>query len=378
MHSYEEESSDVQLAVMTAVVKIFLTNPQLPETKTMCETILSQSINNVSDHDIRDRAFFYLNIINKLGPKAINVISAQEQTISVARNIVPPALIETLIPLLGSVANIYMIFPSEFEPPLIISDEQSAPPSLSHDDNINFDLSKIPMPSENQSYPLIAESSQQTYMCDIFGGFNIDKENGLKGIDFRISNHASTPLEIKQILMKGNVFGLTLKNEQSYPAIEPNNSRDIHVLLEIKPEQAIPENTEFTFSIINNHPGNIIFGIPLTLSSILLPDNFGHLSKNEITDMIHQIPESQIQSITISSVIKSTNDAKELLRNQHLVLFGDQNEKIIFSGRFINNEKVVIRIQCLSDSCCIETFCGNPAIGKIVLELINQIISKNT
>ena len=407
VHNYQQESPDVQLAIMAAVVKIFLMNPSTPEIKTMAENILSLSINSSDNPDIRDRAFFYLNIINDLGERALDVIASQEeQSLSAARSISPDVLIEALIPIIGTLANIYMKFPSEFVPPPIITDDPiqqnsnggMAAANTSNsgfpgfptvggngmhgstgldDSNIFADLTKNAA-SAQQNYPILASSQQDNYWTEISGAFDIDPEQGLNGMNLRITNNSKVPLEISRIVIKGNVLGIQVKDGQTFPSIDSQESKDFKVILtRTQPPDQADEEEELNVAIVCNRQNSIFFGIPLTLQSVLLPESYGKMTKNMFADEVEQNESKPKPSLTIPhSVLNSATDAKEVLRGHNLVFLGTQADKTIFTACAITNERLIIRISILPNgSTNVEALCSNQDVAKIVVKLIINVIS---
>lgn len=113
LESFLEEPNDVQLSILTAVVKFFICNPE--EGIEMLRHVLSLITNEVDNPDLKDRAFMYLLILTECPEKATDVIIyPQPVMLNVDMQLIEPRLVEALVPLVGSLASIYVKFPQEF------------------------------------------------------------------------------------------------------------------------------------------------------------------------------------------------------------------------------------------------------------------------
>lgn len=375
VHNYQNESPDVQLAIMAAVVKIFLTNPSMADTKSMLEQILSISINNSDNPDIRDRAFFYLNIINDLGERALDIIASQEdQSLSVVRPGLPASLAETLLPLVGTCASVYLKFPAEFVPPPIICDEEKNQQNTKSDE-IDFGKNTS---TQTVVYPILAESVQENFWTEISGNFENSEDGMTRWINLRISNQSSVKFEISRIVIKGNIFGLTVKDGQTFPTVESQSSQDLKVYLT---QTTPPPNAEceddINVAIVANRPSNIFFGIPLTLSAVLMPESMGRMTKAVFAEQIETLDPRPKPCITVpSSVLNSANDAREFLNGKNLCFLGKQGECTFFTAMAVSQDKIIVRITLQPNgSCMVETLCINGEIAKLIAKLIVSILS---
>ena len=381
VHNYQDESPDVQLAIMAAVVKIFLTNPSIPEIKAMAENILSLSINNSDNPDIRDRAFFYLNIINDLGERALDVIASQEeQSLSAARSISPDVLIEALIPIIGTMATIYAKFPSEFVPPPIICDDVNQTPTqqMANQDEPLADFSMNQKAPQPVVYPILASSTQENFWTEISGQLDINVESGVMAMNLKITNNSKVPLEISRIVIKVNTFDIAVKDGQTFPVIESQQSQDFVVLLtRVQPSSQTPAEDELNIAIVCNRPSHIFFGIPFTLQTVLLPESYGKMTKNMFAEQVHLLESKPKPSIQLTcSVLNSATDAREVLHGQNLVFLGTQGDNTIFTACSISQERLIIRISCMPNGGCnVEALCMNQEVAKIIVKLIVKIIA---
>ena len=182
----------------------------------------------------------------------------------------------------------------------------------------------------------------------------------------------------KFLVIKGNVFGLQIKDGQTFPTIGSQESKDFNVsITRTQPPDDADEEEELNVAIVGNRDNSIFFGIPLTLQSVLLPESFGKMTKNMFADEIEQNESKPKPALTIPhSVLNSATDAKEVLRGHNLVFLGTQADKTIFTACAITNERLIIRISILPDgSTNVEALCSNQDVAKVVVKLIVNVIS---
>ena len=121
LENFVEESTEVQLAILTAIVKLFVKSyPQIePTTRDMLKTVLSLAISGVDNPDLNDRAYMYLWLLKDCPQKACEIVQTlSEETVFDIPNlgIFEPKLVEALVPQIGTLAVLYGKFPGEFVP----------------------------------------------------------------------------------------------------------------------------------------------------------------------------------------------------------------------------------------------------------------------
>ena len=145
--SFLEEPTDVQLSILTAVVKFFLNKPD-EEQQRMLSRVLSLITNEVNNPDLKDRAYMYLCLLTKCWDKALDVVMNHDPPVSkIDLQMIDPRLVDRLFPLVGSLAVIYKQIPQEFVPTLR---HKPAPPPESKKNNSPFPQPPYPLPITNQ------------------------------------------------------------------------------------------------------------------------------------------------------------------------------------------------------------------------------------
>ncbi|EIW76843.1 Adaptor protein complex beta subunit [Coniophora puteana RWD-64-598 SS2] len=103
--TFTEESYQVQLQTLTAVVKLFLKKPD--SSQGIVQRVLTTATKDCDSPDVRDRAYIYWRLLSTDPGAAKAVVLAHRPPISVPQTTVSPALLEELLGDLSSLASVY-------------------------------------------------------------------------------------------------------------------------------------------------------------------------------------------------------------------------------------------------------------------------------
>ncbi|KAG1791054.1 adaptin N terminal region-domain-containing protein [Suillus plorans] len=103
--SFIEESYQVQLQTLTAVVKLFLKKPD--SSQGVVQRVLNTATKDCDSPDVRDRAYIYWRLLSTDPGAAKAVVLAHRPPISIPRTTVSPALLEELLGEISSLASVY-------------------------------------------------------------------------------------------------------------------------------------------------------------------------------------------------------------------------------------------------------------------------------
>ncbi|XP_069475370.1 AP-1 complex subunit beta-1 [Ambystoma mexicanum] len=192
LEGFHDESTQVQLQLLTAIVKLFLKKPT--ETQELVQQVLSLATQDSDNPDLRDRGYIYWRLLSTDPVAAKEVVLAEKPLISEETDLIEPTLLEELICYIGTLASVYHKPPSAFvegsrgilhkrppprsgsnestespesAPPISQTPEQAAViPSQSDllGDLLNLDL------GPPVSVPPMAASSVQLGAVDLLGG----------------------------------------------------------------------------------------------------------------------------------------------------------------------------------------------------------------
>ncbi|CAH6720215.1 AP-2 complex subunit beta [[Candida] jaroonii] len=108
--SYRDESLEVQLAILTATIKMYLNYPTEYETTTL--EVLKWATEEVDNPDLRERGFFYWRLIssenNEFQKVAKDVVLVDNPIINSENENINPQVLEELELNIGTLASIYL------------------------------------------------------------------------------------------------------------------------------------------------------------------------------------------------------------------------------------------------------------------------------
>jgi len=112
LDGFRDESTQVQLQVLTAIVKLFLKKPT--ETQDLVQTCLSLATQDSDNPDLRDRGYIYWRLLSTDPAAAKDVVLAEKPLISEETDLIEPTLLDELICHIASLASVYHKPPNSF------------------------------------------------------------------------------------------------------------------------------------------------------------------------------------------------------------------------------------------------------------------------
>ncbi|EHK97774.1 putative AP-1 complex subunit beta-1 [Glarea lozoyensis 74030] len=112
VEGFMEEFTQVQLQILTAVVKLFLKKPD--NNQGLVQTVLQSATADNDNPDIRDRAYVYWRLLSGDLQIAKNIILSEKPPITTTMSSLPPALLEQLLTELSTLASVYHKPPETF------------------------------------------------------------------------------------------------------------------------------------------------------------------------------------------------------------------------------------------------------------------------
>uniref|UniRef100_A0A8C9XPS2 AP complex subunit beta n=1 Tax=Sander lucioperca TaxID=283035 RepID=A0A8C9XPS2_SANLU len=181
LEGFHDESTQVQLQLLTAIVKLFLKKPT--ETQELVQQVLSLATQDSDNPDLRDRGYIYWRLLSTDPVAAKEVVLAEKPLISEETDLIEPTLLEELICHIGTLASVYHKPPSAFVegsrgvqhkrlPGSSAAGVSEAPPAVIPSqgdllgDLLNLDLT----PPTTTGPPPPASSGMQMGAMDLLGG----------------------------------------------------------------------------------------------------------------------------------------------------------------------------------------------------------------
>jgi len=112
IEAFLDENPQVQLQLLTAVVKLFLVKPA--ENKQMVERVLDLATQNSDNPDLRDRGYIYWRLLSREPEAARAVICGEKPVISDDTFQLEPSVLDVLIGNISTLASIYHKPPEYF------------------------------------------------------------------------------------------------------------------------------------------------------------------------------------------------------------------------------------------------------------------------
>uniref|UniRef100_A0ABI7ZF95 AP complex subunit beta n=1 Tax=Felis catus TaxID=9685 RepID=A0ABI7ZF95_FELCA len=237
LEGFHDESTQVQLQLLTAIVKLFLKKPT--ETQELVQQVLSLATQDSDNPDLRDRGYIYWRLLSTDPVAAKEVVLAEKPLISEETDLIEPTLLDELICYIGTLASVYHKPPSAFVeggrgvvhkslPPRTASSESTESPETAPagapsgeqpdviptqgdllGDLLNLDL------GPPVSGPPLATSSVQMGAVDLLGGgldsLMGDEPEGIGGPNFVAPPATTVPANLGASMGSGlsDLFDLT-------------------------------------------------------------------------------------------------------------------------------------------------------------------------
>ncbi|KAI9787615.1 MAG: beta-adaptin [Geoglossum umbratile] len=109
---FMEEFTQVQLQILTAVVKLFLKKPD--QSQGLVQKVLQQATAENDNPDIRDRAYVYWRLLSSDPQMAKNIVLSDKPPITTTIQSLPPQLLEQLLNEISTLASVYHKPPETF------------------------------------------------------------------------------------------------------------------------------------------------------------------------------------------------------------------------------------------------------------------------
>lgn len=112
LEGFHDENAQVQLQLLTAVVKLFLKRPA--DTQELVQHVLSLATQDSDNPDLRDRGFIYWRLLSTDPAAAKEVVLADKPLISEETDLLEPTLLDELVCHISSLASVYHKPPTAF------------------------------------------------------------------------------------------------------------------------------------------------------------------------------------------------------------------------------------------------------------------------
>lgn len=112
LDNFHDENAQVQVQLLTAIVKLFLKRPT--DTQELVQQVLSLATQESENPDLRDRGFIYWRLLSTDPAAAKDVVPAEKPLIAEETDLLEPTLLDELICNIASLASVYHKPPRAF------------------------------------------------------------------------------------------------------------------------------------------------------------------------------------------------------------------------------------------------------------------------
>lgn len=114
LYAFLEEPAEVQLALLTASVKMFVHKPKSEKAKDLVHKVLKWATEEVDNPDLRDRGFMYWRLLAISPQTAAEIVLAEKPPISTDTDRMERGALDQLLLHTGTLASIYHKNPETF------------------------------------------------------------------------------------------------------------------------------------------------------------------------------------------------------------------------------------------------------------------------
>jgi AP-1 complex subunit beta-1 len=314
LESFQDETSQVQLQLLTATVKLFLKQPD--QGQEMVQRVLTMATEESDNPDLRDRGYIYWRLLSSDPDAARSVVLSEKPQITDDSFSLEASLLEDLMGQMSTLASIYHKPPEAFVIKQIpvgqVDDEDDEPidgpedydtedyanndsggvrppPNSSGGGNLLDLLDDTPpapastVPSNLFDAPTSAPSSTpkvnlltaEAGQGLVISGVMLRREGQLI-LDMDITNQSPTPVQALAIKFNNNAFGITPQNGQlTLPSAIANGASTSAVLaLTCTPQMLNLDNPSLVLQVaVKNMATNAVlyFAAPVDMSILFKP-----------------------------------------------------------------------------------------------------------
>jgi len=338
LESFHDENTQVQLQLLTAIVKLFLKRPK--DTQEMVQKVLNLATQETDNPDLRDRGYVYWRLLFTDPEAAKSVVLGEKPLISDSTTKLEDSLLEELISNISTLASVYHKTPESFvskmkdiqkpkkekkkkqhEESLIPKEDEEG----SFDNNTNapapgganiFDLESLDQSLPKQpsgpvnlldqmdlfSAPAPKEVAPQEILLPADRGKGMQlagafvRRNGHTFLDLTFTNMTAAPLSQFAIQFNKNSFALAPAQPQ-VPVVMPGQSGSASLPVTPVPQQAAPGplNDIIQIAVKNNVD---VFYFQMTAPLYVLFAENGQLDRDEYLGMWKAIQEEHFKDIS--------------------------------------------------------------------------------
>ncbi|KAL4172022.1 hypothetical protein KRP22_007197 [Phytophthora ramorum] len=374
MDSFDDETAQVQLQLLTATVKLFLKRPN--ETQDMVQKVLHKATEESDNPDLRDRGYVYWRLLSANPEAAHAVVLAEKPVINDDTFALEPTVLDELIGKISTLASVYHKVPSAFVVRSTVSElrehrqdddhsgededegssDQQEEGSSGHQadgpvDLLDMGTSHLEALRRLLLHPRrrrpvqkkVLMSAQQGKGLQMTGAFTRRGGNFVLDVDFE--NQAPVPLAGVSIQFNKSTFGVVpMQATVTFPQpLAQGQTVNQVVPMGVSPQfvnAAVAPNLGLQVAIKNNSSGDVVyFQSDLDLSAVFT--EAGGMEKTEFISMWQGISEANEHYFTLATGGRGVDAVSERLGRNNVFYVAkrpiDGKEIAYFSVKTMTN-----------------------------------------
>lgn len=366
METFADEPINVQLALLTATIKLFI---QQPESQDLVQKALQEASNSQS-YDIRDRAHMYWRILFDFPEETKAILTQEKEVITYQSQELHSQILTTLLTQLGELSSVYQKVPAMFVVKLkkmgvtIKLDEEEAGSEISDLLCQDGGSSNLIITQQSNVLDFDDDASKNKKAKDIFSTGKMDSipinkliplpktptdmkveaslmfEGGSLFLQLEIINNSPLSMTNFQMQFNKNVFGL-VPGQLNIDYIPPGKRWGALLPVGmIPPEITSPVSTRLEVAIANSTQ-QIYFYI-LEMPIHLLFAQQGSINVTDSAKLWNGLQNHMVKEY------KGQGLENKLNRIPSMILIASKKmkdrEMLMYSLRFINNVEIMIEI----------------------------------
>eukprot|EP00730_Choanoeca_flexa_P017674 TRINITY_DN8542_c0_g1_i2.p1 TRINITY_DN8542_c0_g1~~TRINITY_DN8542_c0_g1_i2.p1 ORF type:complete len:877 (+),score=306.11 TRINITY_DN8542_c0_g1_i2:70-2700(+) len=368
LDNFGEENPQVQLQLLTAIVKLFLKRPG--GTQELVQKVLGLSTQESDNPDLRDRGYIYWRLLLTDPAAAKAVVLCEKPLISEETDLLEPSLLDELICHISSLASVFHKPPSSFvegrvpgrrvapaalfdeQPDLLGMGDTIAPAAGSSTAPVGDLLGGLDLGGGSSGSGSLNYVAPKTEWLDVDAGKGLKVEgtfarrDGQMFMEMTFTNSSPQAMGDFAIQFNKNSFGLSPATALTVPTLAPNQSFETSLPLN---NMGAVQRTDPLGKLqvaVKNSLDVLYFATNVPFHLYLAED--GQLPKREYLEMWREMDDSSEVVAAVSGVTANTDACIARLKANNIFMVAKRSvndqDLIYMSVKFINNIVALIEV----------------------------------
>lgn len=434
--TFHDETVQVQLQLLTATMKLFLTNPT-PHTKELVTQVLTLSTEESDNPDLRDRGYVYWRLLSADPQAANTVVLAEKPVINDDSTTLSDKMLVELVDHIGTLASVYHKPPELFVPEYAKTKKERYIPSAEVDEDdeedgvyesSSGDVDMLGFGNEQATRNVPSQmETEDLGLDDFLGGpsqtqqrsaprpqqasmsipprsvnkaliLTADKGKGVQVLgcvtrtpaeeiiyELTFENRGQDVQQNLAVMFNKNAFGLAPSRLQ-VPPLTPGSSFETKLPLGINPAQVAPKNDTILQVALKTVNGVVYWQDQFDFTVLLKKS--GKVSEDEFLGIWGSLPEESEFTSQFNNLITSNEEALKVKLATHNVFYvakqdvpEDRSTNLYFSAKIDrNNEEFIVVSELVvsrnnPNACTFSVRCADQSIVPLFVQAVQKILT---